>query len=328
MFYKYEENSDPVKILVIQPNIDPYNDKFGNLTHQTQLNIILNEAEKANSKDIDYFVGPETAILGKNRESKMLESSPVINIKNYIDKNSGAKFVIGAETQREYRSGELLSHTARLNDLTKVWEDRYNSAIQIDSSGEVQIYHKSKLVIGVEKMPFSRYLKFLEKFPVKLGGTFGSLGDQNFRETFVAANSTSVAPIICFESIYGQYVTDYVKAGATILFVITNDGWWKNSNGTWQHLNLSRLRAIETRRSVARSANTGISAFINQQGELINTLGVGKEGSIAASINNNTILTMYVQYGDSLGIIALVMSLSCLSSILVLKLRKRVPKRS
>lgn len=321
IYYKYEENFKPLKILIIQPNIDPYNDKFGNLTHQKQLNIILGEAEKANSREIDYFVGPETAILGKNIENRLQESNAIVKIQEFLKKNTGGRFVIGAETQKEYLPGETLSHTAHKNDSTNTWEDRYNSAIQIDSSDNVQIYHKSKLVIGVEKMPYSKYLKFLEKFPVKLGGTYGSLGDQDFRGTFVAANSTSVAPIICFESVYGEYVTDYVKGGATILFVITNDGWWKNSLGTWQHLNLSRLRAIETRRSVARSANTGISAFINQKGEIIEKLEVNKAGSIVAFMNNNNKLTIYVQYGDYLGITALIMSLFCFGSILFLKMK-------
>lgn len=328
MYNKYEENFKPLKILIIQPNIDPYNDKFGNLTHQKQLNIILGEAEKTNSREIDYFVGPETAILGKNIENRMLESNAIVRIKEFLKKNSGGRFVIGAETQKEYLPEEVLPHTARKNDSTNIWEDRYNSAIQIDSSGSIQIYHKSKLVVGVEKMPFSKYLKFLEKFPVKLGGTYGSLGDQDFRGTFAGGNSTSVAPIICFESIYGQYVTDYVKGGATILFVITNDGWWKNSLGTWQHLNLSRLRAIETRRSVVRSANTGISAFINQKGDIIHSLEIGKRGSIIENLNNNKQLTFYVKYGDYPGIIALLMSLICLGSILFLRIRKRTPKRS
>lgn len=328
MYNHYREIDNPARIAIIQPNIDPYKEKFGKLTPMDQLNIMLDEAEKANRQDIDYFIAPETAIIGVNNEGKIHESKGVVRIKKFLERNPGAKFVIGAETQKEFLPGEALSPTARKNDSTNVWEDRFNSAMQIDSTGYIPIYHKSKLVVGVEKMPFSKYLKFLEKFPVKLGGTYGSLGDQDFRGTFAGGNSTSVAPIICFESIYGQYVTDYVKGGATILFVITNDGWWKNSLGTWQHLNLSRLRAIETRRSVARSANTGISAFINQKGDIIHSLEIGKRGSIIESLNNNKQLTFYVKYGDYTGIIALLMSLICLGSILFLRIRKRTPKRS
>ncbi len=328
MYYHYREIKNPARIAIIQPNIDPYIEKFGKLTPTDQLKIILNEAEKANKQNIDYFIAPETAIIGINIEGKIHESKGVISIKKFLKSNPGAKFVIGAETQKEFLPGEALSPTARKNDSTNAWEDRFNSAMQIDSTGYIPIYHKSKLVIGVEKMPFSKYLKFLEKFPVKLGGTYGSLGDQGIRGTFISAGSSSVAPIICFESVYGQFVTDYVKTGATILFVITNDGWWKNSPGTLQHLNLSRLRAIETRRSVARSANTGISAFIDQKGDIIHSLEIGKRGSIIGNLNNNKQLTFYVKYGDYPGIIALLMSLFCFGSILFLRIRKRAPKRS
>lgn len=323
MYYRYREINNPARIAIIQPNIDPYIEKFGKLTPMDQMRIILNEAEKANKQDIDYFIAPETAIIGINIEGKIHESKSVISILKFLENNPGAKFIIGAETQKEFLPGEVLSPTARKNDSTNVWEDRFNSAMQIDSTGYIPIYHKSKLVVGVEKMPFSKYLKFLEKFLVKLGGTYGSLGYQGIRGTFVSEDSSSVAPIICFESVYGQFVTDYVKAGATMLFVITNDGWWKNSLGTWQHLNLSRLRAIETRRSVARSANTGISAIINQKGDIINSLEWGKRGSIDGNLNKNKHVTFYVKYGDYPGIIALLVSLFCLGSMLFLTVKKR-----
>jgi len=68
-----------------------------------------------------------------------------------------------------------------------------------------------------------------------------------------------IAPIICYESVFGEFVTDYVKKGAQALFIITNDGWWKNTNGYKQHLYFASLRAIETRRQVVRAANTGVS---------------------------------------------------------------------
>jgi apolipoprotein N-acyltransferase len=113
-----------------------------------------------------------------------------------------------------------------------------------------------------------------------------------------------IAPVICFESIYGEYVTEYIRNGANLIFIITNDGWWDNSAGYKQHLNYAQLRAIETRRSIARSANTGISAFINQRGEIINMTEWWIRDAIKETIRTNSKLTFYVKYGDYFGRLA------------------------
>lgn len=309
MYRHYEESKKPAKIIVIQPNIDPYTEKFNKLSVSNQLNIIFDEARKVSFLETDYFVAPETAITGINLENEMAENPFIMTINHFVNAYPNAGFVIGAETQKHYTVNERPTSTSRRIDSIAVWEDSYNSALLIDATQNVQIYHKSKLVSGVEKMPFSQHLKFLEQFHIKLGGSYGNLAGQDKPSVFGAGKPGSkVAPVICFESVYGEYVTDYVKAGATLLFVITNDGWWKNSTGTWQHLNLSRLRAIETRRSVARSANTGISALINQRGEVIQYLNWNTRGAIKGEINENEKLTFYTIYGDFIGKICLLIT--------------------
>ena len=95
------------------------------------------------------------------------------------------------------------------------------------------------------------------------GGTVATRGIQNTRTVFEHAEGYKTAPIVCYESIYGEYVTEYVRNGAQFLSIITNDAWWGNTQGHKQLLSYARLRAIENRRAIARSANTGISAFIN-----------------------------------------------------------------
>ena len=104
--------------------------------------------------------------------------------------------------------------------------------------------------------------------------------------------------MICYESIYGAYVNEYIKQGAQFLGVLTNDAWWGDTQGHKQLLSYTRLRAIETRKSIARSANTGISAFINQRGEIIQSLGYGKKGALRGTVLANENITTYVRYGD------------------------------
>ena len=89
-----------------------------------------------------------------------------------------------------------------------------------------------------------------------------------------------------------------MKEGAQFLAIMTNDAWWGNTQGHKQHLNYARLRAIENRRSIARSANTGISALINQKGEIEKELGYGLKGTLKGTINSSDTITFYTQYGD------------------------------
>jgi len=117
--------------------------------------------------------------------------------------------------------------------------------LQLNKEG-ISYYHKSKLVPGVERMPFPTLFKPLESLAINLGGTMGSLGIQNERTVFYSHNKKArIAPVICYESAYSDFVSDYVENGANLIFIITNDGWWENTPGHRQHLAYSRLRAIE-----------------------------------------------------------------------------------
>jgi apolipoprotein N-acyltransferase len=93
-------------------------------------------------------------------------------------------------------------------------------------------------------------------------------------------------------------MTQYIRKGANLIFVITNDGWWGNTPGHRQHFTFSKMRAIETRRSVARSANTGISAFIDQRGDVYQATEYWVPAVIRQTINANDEITFYVKYGD------------------------------
>ena len=124
--------------------------------------------------------------------------------------------------------------------------------------------------------------KFISKLLPSFGGTKWGYGVQKERSCFEhPADSLKIAPVICYESVFGNYVADYVRNGAEAIFIITNDGWWKNTNGYMQHLSYASLRAIETRRPVARAANTGISCIIDIRGKRI------KESCMVDPCNNN-----------------------------------------
>jgi apolipoprotein N-acyltransferase len=154
---------------------------------------------------------------------------------------------------------------ARQSNDPNYWYTLHNSALWLGDT--LQYYHKSKLVPGTEQLPFVSTLPFLESLAISLdeNSASGTLGKSD--RAMALGDGVKVAPVICYESIYGDYVSDYVGDGAQWLAVVTNDAWWRNTAGHKQHFSYAKLRAIEQRKWVARAANTGISGFINPRGE-------------------------------------------------------------
>ena len=322
-FYTYKETSDPRTIVVLQPNIDPYQ-KFISIPSLQQTRIQLDLAEKYVDENTDYIVGPETSINNSIWMDQVEYVPDIRMIRSFMAKYPGLKYIVGIQCYRRYKNGDEHSSTTRAIPGTNIYYDSYNAAIQLDSTGNVPFYFKSQLVVGVEKMPYTKYLKFLEGLTIKLGGTFRSWGTQNYRGTFLSPqDSIRIGPVICWESVFGEFVTGYIKNGANYIFVITNDGWWGDTPGYHQHNALSCVRAIETRRSIARSANTGISCFINQRGEVLQELGWWKRGAIKGTINANDKLTFYVRHGDFIPRIARFFALLVMLYTIVRMLMKR-----
>ncbi len=304
LFSNYSETENPIEVVVVQPNIDPYKDKFGGMTEAQQVDRILSLAKQKTTQTTDFIVAPETAIPRGCTEDALEENYGVIEAKRLLNEFPTTKLVIGANTYIDYpKSNEKPTKTARPDEQTGGWYDAFNTGLQIGDADEIKIYHKSKLVLGVEKLPFASILAPFEKYAINLGGTMGSLGVEKEAKIF-DNEKTKVAPVICYESIYGEYVTDYVKKGANVIFIITNDGWWEDTPGYKQHLAYGRLRAIETRRSIARSANTGISCFINQRGDILQATNWWEQDVISGKINLNEEVTFYTKHGDYIGRVA------------------------
>jgi len=297
IFQTYTPGTNSVQITLLQPNIDPYSEKY-NLQNTQMAQDLITLASADVNQQTDYVIAPETA-LSRGTSIKNFDLSPEKRmLQQYISKYPNLHFITGVDFYQKYPSGKRPTPSA--NYYPQGWFDFYNAAVQIDHSGSSQKYIKSKLVVGVETFPFKSVLEpLLGNVMLDLGGTVAMRATQEERSVF--SNTTkgiSVAPIICYESIYGEFVTGYVQKGANFLAIVTNDAWWSDTQGHQQHLSYARLRAIETRKSVARSANTGISAFINEKGEIVKQLGYLKKGTLTAEITTNDKQTFYVKYGD------------------------------
>ncbi|MCA6068942.1 apolipoprotein N-acyltransferase [Chryseobacterium sp. RG1] len=291
-----------VNVLMLQPDLNPYGEKYSkdSLTIEQEL---LDLAEKNTKGKIDYYIAPETALPGRGSISETAFEKSVIlnNLKDFLAKHPGSVFSTGISSHKFYTSQENLPKEAyQINQ--GLWVESFNTAIQVTPNQNVQVYHKGKLVPGVEIFPYMNYLKpLLGNAMINLGGTVASLGTDKERVAFSNPyNKGKIAPIICYESIYGEFVTEYVKKGANFLGIMTNDSWWGVSEGHKQLLSYAKLRAIETRREIARAANSGISAHINAKGEIVEDTFYGDKTALFAKINLYENQTFYVKAGDLL----------------------------
>jgi apolipoprotein N-acyltransferase len=307
------ENSpkgEPVEVALIQPNIDPYTEKFPNgsdfIPYEKQFGRIMKWARKGDEAgDPDLYIAPETSLPGAYWEGKLDSNDVVQSIRGFLEAREGARFIAGLSSYRRFDTSEAPSTEARPLRNGGFYES-YNSALQLDHRGEERIHHKTKLVLGVEKIPFNGWLPFLEDFAIELGGSSGSLASQNepsvFGPTGPSQDPSRVVPLICYESVYGNLVAEAVsEKGGNILAVITNDGWWSDTPGYQQHLAFARLRAIETRKEIARSANTGISALIDRTGTIRERTLWWEQDVLVGEIRRNEGMTFYALQGDGIG---------------------------
>ena len=300
MYNSYTEKISPLDVVVVQPNLDPYKEQYNLDPVVVTQKMLALAAEKTDSLT-DFAVFPESAIQESIYEDQIDRSPSVALLRQFNSKYSRMNVIAGISSRKVFDTLEPLTATARKFSDADRYYDSYNTALFIAHNGSIQKYHKSKLTPGVEIMPYIKYIPFIEKFALDLGGTVGSLGVNPDQTPFMIRNNLKIAPVICYESVYGEFLNRFIQNGANAIFVITNDGWWGNTAGHRQHLLFSVLRAIETRRSIARSANTGISCFINQRGDISQRTSYWVPASIREKINANTGLTFYVRYGDYLG---------------------------
>ena len=309
--YKYnsyqEKPIGEVTTLLLQPKLDPYTEKYSKDSLQI-LGELLSLAEENSKTKVDFFIAPETAFPGNGSlsENGFNKSTSIAIAKEFLGKHPQSIFLTGASTHKFlFDEAETQDYSTEIQE--GVWVNSYNSALQIIPNQNVEVYHKAKLVPGVEIFPYIRYLKpILGDAMLDFGGANSSLGIDKERKVFSNKfNKAKMAPIICYESIYGEYVTDYVKNGANLLAIMTNDSWWDNTEGHKQLLSYARLRAIETRREIVRAANSGISAHINARGDILQDTFYDDRTALLVKANLLEEKSIYTKIGDLISRIAI-----------------------
>jgi len=310
-------------IVIVQPNIDPY-EKVSEAagSFEAQLQKLITISEKEVDDNTALILWPETALYTASRiDEEGLKKNYFLNpLWSFLQRHPNASLFTGIESYRM-----MNAKTKYSEDFNGQYFETYNGSMVIDSSGAQSFYHKSMLVPGVETLPW--FLKFIDKWFAKFGGTTAGYAKQSERTVLDAKGGFKIAPSICYESIYGEFMSKYIRNGANLICIITNDGWWKKTPGHKQHMNYARLRAIETRTWVARSANTGISCFIDPYGTVINAQPYNTAAAIKLQINPTNRKTFYVQYGDILSKIMVVLSMLLLGWNIAVKVLTKFFKK-
>ena len=302
IYWSYEPQSERVKAAVLQPNVDCYAEKFNN-TATKQVRNILDLVSQVPA-DAKIVVLPETALPDMVDDDEPQLSASVQGIGRELAKSCPeAMAAVGASTVKYYELGDKITDTAR--QIMGGYCDIYNSAVAINGDGTENIHHKMRLVIGVETMPW--WFKSLSEL-INLGGVTGQLGRSD-KATVFEKGGVKVGPAICYEGLYGDWFARFVREGAEVMIVMSNDGWWGNTPGHKRLFDFCRLRAIETRRAIARSANTGVSGFITSRGDVEQRLDWDQRGVLTQDIELSDRETAYEKYGDWVGRMGLLLTL-------------------
>ena len=307
------ELGEKFKVLITQPKIDPWDTKpKSNLDYYEIFKDLTNQELSTN--EYDFVITPETYFsegYGENidyfKYSKLHDSLSYL-LNDFRDTN----LISGIQFYKLYQNQiEKPSKTANLV-REKLWIDYYNSSINFSADKDFEFNHKSKLVVGTEYMPLKSLLEpILGTIMVDLGGSVVSKGTQHKSERKIFKHSKKdlkTVPIVCYETIYGEYVADYVNLGANFITIISNDAWWGDTPGHRHLLSYARLRAIENRRYVIRSANSGVSTIINENGKYDTALPYDEKGILSGVAYTIDKRTFYSKNGDYIARICILLS--------------------
>ena len=287
-----------MEAIALQPNIDPYEEKYS-MNDDAAADLIIDMADSVLLPSTRLVVAPETFLPDYKDFTRPYDFPVYERLKDYAVKHDSLTIVTGASYLKRYFSEQCPTPTAHRSGMG-MWYDLYNVAVQVTPSS-YELYQKSKLVPGVESFPYRNIMEpLLGNTVMDFGGMVGSVVTQEEREVFSSHDdSLRIAPVICYESVFGEFVNGYIKNGANVICIITNDAWWGDTEGHRQHLSYARLRAIETRTPIIRSANTGISAFIDAKGDITASQYYNSRKALVGKINIvNAPETFYVRYGD------------------------------
>jgi apolipoprotein N-acyltransferase len=291
-----------VEVVVAQPNYDSYLHNAGYNDINVALEELIQLTDSVRTSQTKFVFWPENALMHniihystQHPVNRLLGIASEWNV-NLISGATWYKYYDGDDHPRvykEYSNGQKF--------------EVYNASVGFSPSGEILVYEKANLVPIVERIPF---LDFFGRFknPWVDWRRVPSYGKGSSLINYEIDGIKSPA-LICYDSVFPDWNRRFVKEGADFITVITNDGWWGNSSGHIQHFDFARMRAIETRRTVIRSANNGISGMIYASGKVHSKTDYWTKDALRLAVPLHGEITFYVRFGDWIGYLSLIILL-------------------
>ncbi len=290
-----DPGTDTINVGVVQPNVDPF-DKWS--YRSAQLPVLLAHTEKLAHEKTDLVIWPETAIpffILQPQSANYLAA-----FRSVLD-SLHVSILTGLPTLVFYDSLSA-PVTAQRSPISGLYYEEFNSTTTFVPGQRFNlVYRKIILVPFAERIPYAETFRFLiEPLKWNVGIGMWGIGKDTvvFSVPLLNGHSARFSSVICYESVYPNYVRQFVKKGAQFLVIITNDSWWGNTSGAYQHASYASLRAVENRRWIVRSANGGISCLVDPTGRIHDETRLYHAATIRGTVESRDDLTYYTRHGD------------------------------
>ena len=280
-----------VPVTVVQPNYDSYQRMGGYEDPVTPLVGLLALTDSVRSQNSKLVLWPENSVMDDIYNRYPRESQYLLEA---AARESGATWITGATYMEIFPVDTDEPLVRRFGNGVPF--KAYNSALAWPAYDTLRVYKKRHLVPIVETIPWLRYLDAVDVAGIQ----FPQMNSYH-RGNEVVNFETEYGPVpamVCYDSVFPNWVRRTVLGGAIFVTVITNDGWWGNTSGHHQHFEFARLRAVETRRAVLRSANNGISGVIDANGRVLKNTDYWVRTGFTYDTPVYSAMTPYTRLGD------------------------------
>ncbi len=308
-----------VKVGLIQPNLNP-NKKWetGNLNEQ--IDMYLKLSDKAIRQGAEIVIWPETALPVYLMTNRYYKES--LRLQNYVD-TTNVLLITGMPHVKYYNNSNVAPEDAKPVKGSSKFYTSYNSILYFTPHKKVKQYGKIELVPFGEKVPLVDVFPALGKW-IKWNVGISSWNTGKEKVVYHYSKDSlniKIGGVICIEAIYPSFIASFVKKGAEFIAVVTNDSWYGNSSGPYQHKEISVLRAVENRRTVVRAANGGISCIISPKGKTLAETKMFTKRFLVGDVILNKELTFFTKHPLLFPYIAIGLSLIFLLVALIKKLK-------
>lgn len=302
-----ENLKETIEVVIVQPDQNSLLPYGGHGSLDRLIDHLASLTDSVITPGTDLILWPENAVDG----AVQLGSGTSRRLQD-LSHQWEAEIITGAMLIETYADADNLAQNQARPSLKRQSADGtsyniYNAALHFrngfseDINMHPGVYKKGNLVPIVERVP---YVEVLSRIPLISRFDWASLqgyGKGTEATIFGIGDGSIAAPLICYDSVYPDWVRQFVLQGASVLTIITNDGWWGNTSGHTQHFEFARLRAIEFQRPVLRSANNGISGVILPGGKVIIQTDYATESVFRVNLPVETQTTIYAQTGNWVG---------------------------